>query len=116
MIGWGRARLPIPLGADIDTLRIDLRPVVDAASLLRDVPVEIDLASDAGASIAIVGDDAPAVARSLLVQLAVQTVPPTGGWSWSPTTWRATRGPSGSRMRRPVPTRPRCSPTTMDER
>jgi S-DNA-T family DNA segregation ATPase FtsK/SpoIIIE len=75
MIGWGRERSPIPLGVDIDTLRIDLRPAVDAASLLRDVPVEIDLASDAGASIAIVGDDASAVGRSLIVQLAVQTGP-----------------------------------------
>ncbi len=75
MIGWGSAPCRIPLGADVDTLRTDLRPVVDAASLLRDVPVEVDLASDAGASIAIVGDDAPAVARSLLVQLAVQCGP-----------------------------------------
>ena len=75
MIGWGKERWPIPLGVDIDTLRIDLRPAVDAASLLRDVPVEIDLASDAGASIAIVGDDASAVGRSLIVQLAVQTGP-----------------------------------------
>ena len=80
-IGWGSARCEIPLGVDIDTLRPDLRPVVEAASLLRDVPVEVDLAADAGDAIAIVGEDAPSVARSLLVQLAVQCGPPTGA-SW----------------------------------
>ncbi len=74
-IGWGSARCEIPLGVDIDTLRPDLRPVVEAASLLRDVPVEVDLAADAGDAIAIVGEDAPAVARSLVVQLAVQCGP-----------------------------------------
>ena len=73
--GWGSARCELPLGVDIDTLRPDLRPVVEAASLLRDTPVEIDLAADAGKAIAIVGEDAPAVARSLVVQLAVQCGP-----------------------------------------
>ena len=43
LIGWGSAGVEIPLGVDLGTLRPELRPVVDAASLLRDVPVEIDL-------------------------------------------------------------------------
>ena len=51
------------------------RPVVEAASLLRDVPTEIDLASESGTAIAIVGDYVSAVARSLVVQLAVQCGP-----------------------------------------
>ncbi len=75
LTGWGSARCEIPLGVDLGTLRPELRPVVEAATLLRDVPVEIDLGSDAGDSIAIVGEDAAAVARSLLVQLAVQCGP-----------------------------------------
>ncbi len=74
-IGWGSSRNAIGLGVDPEALRADLRPVVEAASVLRDVPIEIDLASDAGAAIAVVGDDAPAVARSLVVQLAVQCGP-----------------------------------------
>ena len=104
MIGWGSARWPIPLGVDIETLRTDLRPVVDAASLLRDVPVEIDLASDAGAAIAIVGDDAPTVARSLITQLAVQCGP--ADWRLVVVTddLRVMGGPSGCRTRRPEPT------------
>ena len=75
LTGWGSARCEIPLGVDLGTLRPELRPVVEAATLLRDVPVEIDLGSDAGDAIAIVGEDAAAVARSLLVQLAVQCGP-----------------------------------------
>ena len=47
-IGWGSARCEIPLGVDVATLRPDLRPVVEAASLLRDVPVGVDLAADGG--------------------------------------------------------------------
>jgi S-DNA-T family DNA segregation ATPase FtsK/SpoIIIE len=74
-IGWGSSRCAIPLDVDNETLRADLRPVVESASVLRDVPVEIDLASDAGSSIAVVGDDAPAVARSIVMQLAVQCGP-----------------------------------------
>ncbi|HWM22105.1 MAG TPA: FtsK/SpoIIIE domain-containing protein [Ilumatobacteraceae bacterium] len=75
LVGWGSAGCAIPLSVDIDTLRLDLRPFVDATSVLSDVPIDIDLASDAGTAIAIVGDDAPAVARSFIIQLAVQCGP-----------------------------------------
>ena len=76
VIGWGSAQVCDPARR---RHRRRSAPTCGRSSRphrsLRDVPVEIDLASDAGAAIAIVGDDAPAVARSLVVQLAVQCGP-----------------------------------------
>ena len=79
--GWGSARCEIPLGVDIDSLRPDLRPVVDAASLLRDVPGQIDLAADAGDAIATVGGDHPPSPDRSSRSSRCNAVRPTGA-SW----------------------------------
>ncbi len=90
-LGWGTVRwTPVIDGAAESA---DLAAIVDGAARFADAPVRLDLGP--GAAVALVGDQADGVARSLVVQLAAHTGP--ADWrlivlsdrpdSWGWTSW-----------------------------
>lgn len=70
-LGWGAVSWEPSIDGDIEPA--DLAAIVDAASRFGDAPVRTELGP--GASVAVAGDHAEAVARAMLVQLAVFTGP-----------------------------------------
>ena len=72
-LGWGTMAWSVDIGGPASALSPDAAALVDRHELLGDVPVTTDLGS--GQAVAIVGEHGRAIARSLIVQLAVLTGP-----------------------------------------
>lgn len=70
-LGWGAVRWTPEIAGAVEPP--ELAAIVDGASLFPDAPVRAELGP--GTAVAVVGADAEAVARSLVVQLAVFTGP-----------------------------------------